>query len=1046
MTGVAALALLFAAGAAPAQVTQKPLAQSVWAVGAFPQELAVDSSRNLYYKAYDSTSTSTYYTLYKATYNGTSYSASVIAQNVDSAPQIAVDSSGNVYTANRNTGYVVKYTLSGGTYTASNLTLPSTAEPVGLAIDSSGNLYLTDNGTGKVVKETLSGGTYTATTLASGLGSAADITVDSSGNVYYVDPVVKSAYKLAYSGGTYTAGATSVSVASYPSHIAVTSTGVIYVGDGTGSTLYQLTPSSGIYTVSTFLSSYGQQGVFVGSGDKIYIASSTGNSIYSLVLGSYGFGSVAVGSSASVTLNYTIGTTPAIGAINVVTTGVSSLDYTELASSTCTTSSLSTSCSVVVNFVPQAPGLRTGAVQFLDASGNVLNTVYLSGYGTGPHLVFGFSSSKVAAYSTTLDGVTLSSNPQSQIAADAAGNLYINDRTGAKLFKYTRTGPGTYTGAQITTSGVSLSVPSTIALDGVGNLYVTNNSTGVNKITPAGVSSTVALGGYTIGSSIGDLATDGSGNLYIADTSNHRIIEVTPTGTASLVSGVTSADSPGGLTVDSSGNVYFADSSNYRLVKVSTLGVRTVLYTFSSLHVMTRLSLDANNNLLFGDEYAGGYYSLNTASLALNTLPISTVCGADTLLQTGAGDFLGSSNACGSVTAYPAASTSGLNFTSSIQGVTSTDSPKSATIYNVGNAALTISVPSSGSNPSVSSSFALGSATTCPSVSYSGTAQTLAANSSCVYSINFTPTAVGAIMGSAIITDNQLNIAGSTQTISLSGTGLAPVTKVAFGTAPTALIWTGGTAGSAITVLEQNSSSVTQASATDSIKLTVSGPGGYSASYTATAVAGVATFSLSPATLTATGSYTYTASVPSNSGITSATGTEVVQDFTISGTPSSVVILPGGTATYTLPIAPVVSGSNYPAAIALTVSGGPSTAINTLSASSVSASAGSTSITLTVAVPDTLAQQHEQRTPWQRYAPVSLAVMALPLLFGKRKRLGGVLRMLLLAAAAFSVVVGVSACNTASGYFGQGVKSYTVTVTGASGSLSHSTSVTLTAE
>jgi hypothetical protein len=50
----------------------------------------------------------------------------------------------------------------------------------------------------------------------------------------------------------------------------------------------------------------------------------------------------------------------------------------------------------------------------------------------------------------------------------------------------------------------------------------------------------------------------------------------------------------------------------------------------------------------------------------------------------------------------------------------------------------------------------------------------LGAGFSCALRITFNPTAAGSLTGSATVTDNSLNLPGTTQAISLSGTGSNP--------------------------------------------------------------------------------------------------------------------------------------------------------------------------------------------------------------------------------------------------------------------------------
>ena len=125
-----------------------------------------------------------------------------------------------------------------------------------------------------------------------------------------------------------------------------------------------------------------------------------------------------------------------------------------------------------------------------------------------------------------------------------------------------------------------------------GNVYVADQvNHRIRKITPAGVVSTLAgtgTRGFADGAGtkawfdepIG-VAVDSSGNVYVADSYNHRIRKITPadrvvstiagSGTADSADGTGTAakfHSPIGVAVDSSGNVYVADSNNHRIRKI----------------------------------------------------------------------------------------------------------------------------------------------------------------------------------------------------------------------------------------------------------------------------------------------------------------------------------------------------------------------------------------------------------------------------------------------------------------------------------------------
>jgi hypothetical protein len=218
---------------------------------------------------------------------------------------------------------------------------------------------------------------------------------------------------------------------------------------------------------------------------------------------------------------------------------------------------------------------------------------------------------------------------------------------------------------------------------------------------------------------------------------------------------------------------------------------------------------------------------------------------------------------------------------------------------------------------------------------------------------------------------------------------------------------------------------------------------------------GVATITSTP---TSTGTHpitaTYNGSTLYNTATSSAFG-ELAEDFSVTATgTTAVTVNPNNTVSYTFAVAPV-SGTVFPAAIALTPSGGSSSLTLSLAPTTIASGAGTTNLTLTVGIPATvLAQNRGPDSPnlGRRLAPLSVALLFLPLL-GKlrrtrrqirRKLRGGltVIMMLLIGVAATSL----SGCGVPTGYFGQQPETYTLTVTGVSGTLSHSASVTLTVE
>ena len=191
------------------------------------------------------------------------------------------------------------------------------------------------------------------------------------------------------------------------------------------------------------------------------------------------------------------------------------------------------------------------------------------------------------------------------VALDGADNLYIVDGSNQRIRKVdaagvisTVAGDGTqgFGGDGGPATAAQLDTPRGVAPDGAGNLYIADGGNRrIRKVDSAGAISTVAGGGP-----IGDggaavaaqldfpngVAPDGAGNLYIADTFNHRIRKVDAAGVISTVAGdgtrgsggdggaavAAQLFSPNGVAPDGAGNLYIADTANSRIRKVGAAG------------------------------------------------------------------------------------------------------------------------------------------------------------------------------------------------------------------------------------------------------------------------------------------------------------------------------------------------------------------------------------------------------------------------------------------------------------------------------------------
>ena len=377
----------------------------------------------------------------------------------------------------------------------------------------------------------------------------------------------------------------------------------------------------------------------------------------------------------------------------------------------------------------------------------VITTV--AGTGTA-----GFSGDGGPATAALLDTPT-------GVAVDAAGNLYIADSHNARIRKVsggivtTAAGTGTvgFSGDGGPGTSAQLALPSAVALDANGNLYIadTNNNcvrklSGTTITTVAGTTEQFFTGdgGLAVQAALDHptgIAVDASSNLYIADRQNHRIRVVSSsTGRISTLAGGAAGLSfagdfsgdggnsaaatlarPTGVSVDATGSVYVADTNNGRVRQISGGIINTILGT--------------------GDQGLAGNGGPATAAIlnsprAASPDAAGNLAVADTLNQQVRFAALGT-----------------LSFGVQAPG-TSSPAPQPVTLANTGNGSLTVQ------GAAASGALSLAGAGTCGSFPLS-----LVAGQSCTRAVAFSPTALANTTGALTVTGAGV----TTQTVLLSG-------------------------------------------------------------------------------------------------------------------------------------------------------------------------------------------------------------------------------------------------------------------------------------
>jgi len=197
---------------------------------------------------------------------------------------------------------------------------------------------------------------------------------------------------------------------------------------------------------------------------------------------------------------------------------------------------------------------------------------------------------------------------------------------------YTIAGNGTagFSGDGAAAINASLNNPWDVVLDGVGGFYIADSRNHcVRKVDVNGIITTIAgtgtVAGYTGDGSLAtsaqlnspsSVAIDGNGNLLIADTGNNCIRKVDADGIITTIAGTGSAgyegdggiatgallNAPRSIAVDSANNIYIADYGNRCIRKIDPSGdiITTIFITSSSQLDLLSVAVDQANNIYYG--------------------------------------------------------------------------------------------------------------------------------------------------------------------------------------------------------------------------------------------------------------------------------------------------------------------------------------------------------------------------------------------------------------------------------------------------------------
>ena len=876
---------------------------------------------------------------------------------------LALDSKGDLYVLDSGAGAIQEIV-------ATNGSIPETSSPAftrvnsgitsqgDMAMDNQGDLFFTSVGSNAVEEIVAINGVIppspTVRTLGSGFKVPVGVAVDNFGNVYVGDALNNAVKEIVAVNGSIPASPAILTLGSgfsTPEGLAVDGSGNIFVSDYGNNVVKEILAVNGTIPSAPSIQSLGTytatQAVALDASGNLYIGdngNNSGGSIFQVSLASATFAPTSVGASspAPISMVFTFDQAGTLGAFSVLTQGATGLDFANAGSGSCaanTTYSAGQTCTVNVQFSPRFAGNRYGAAVLYDVSGNVFATGYVQGTGVAPQASF------IPPTENVLAGPSVS-NPHG-IAVDGNGNLYISDDSGIYKESYAN---GSYVQSLITSTITSGNL---LAVDGAGNVYVTDLWNKVLKESPTvkGYAETTVDSGFGYPYAV---AVDGSGALYVADANGGRVLKETPSAGAyvrtTIVSGLPSAQA---VAVDGSGNLYVGYSGGV-VKETLTQGVYTQAGSVFGRAYPNSVAVDAAGNVYLTDWATYNIYKETPTSSGYVESAVVTdlhnILGPWGVALDGKGALFIAYLGGNSLVSANFASAPALNFAGTPVGTTSFDSPLTVTLANDGNAPLAITVPATGSNPSVSSGFSLGSSdpADCPIVSSTSSPVGIAAATSCSLPVSYTPLANGPTVGALTLTDNNLNAPApgfAIQSVTLNGSAVSPTFTIS--ASPNSVsVMQGNSYDSTITITPQQGFSV-------SANLSISGlPSGVTASFSQnpTSDSAVLTFTASS---TATPG-TSTVVITGTAGSVTETATILLQVtassnyyLTVSTSPASLNIARGsaGSATIT-----TTTWNGYNAPITLSTCSAPIAGVSVAFSPATIAAPGNGTSTMTITV------------------------------------------------------------------------------------------------
>lgn len=618
---------------------------------------------------------------------------------------VAVDSNGNVYVADYGNSRVVEATLANHRYTTNNVLADGGSYPYGVAVDKSFNIYVADPEYGVTKCAPQAGGGCIQSRVGHDLQQPHWVAVDVSGNVYISDlglgQVLKETLQL---DGSYVQ--TVIYTGSNSEGVAVDASGNVYIAElSSGEVLKETLQSGGSYLQSVVVSGLcDPAGVAVDGSGNVYVANNCNDQVLQETPQSGGsYLQSVIASGLSSPIGVAVDGSGNVYVVNGIAQQVVELlpagaDFGPVdVGSTSSVIGLRFTVDTVDqtswNLQLKAKEVRTqGALglDFADTASGTCNT----------KLLVGDVCTLNITYTPQFPGTGYGAGALTNAAGQEIATGYVKG-----------TGVGPLVNFSPATQELlfnNLSSPKGMAADGSGNVYVadTGNKRIVKATASQGYGQSVVSSSSLSGPS--DVAVDGNGNVYIADTGNNRVLKETLQYNGSWVESTVGSGlaNPAGIAVDGGGNLYIADTGNNRLImETLALGNYSQSVVGSGLNTPVGVSVDGSGNVYVLDggpsgsgKNPGVYLETLQAnrSYTQSLLATSTLVNPNKIAVDGSGNLYITDIGVGGYRVLKETLTSG-SYSESLLTVAGLNSPWGVAVDGSGNAYVSDSLSSMGS-------------------------------------------------------------------------------------------------------------------------------------------------------------------------------------------------------------------------------------------------------------------------------------------------------------------------------------------------------------